>query len=511
MRAVTIVLLGAVALGACRPSRPDTRVAPAAQGADPSPDRTPGTAAVAVQSGAVARGPRESSSVGGAEGAGRPATAIESRTPAVPSKSAAAAEAAPTWDIAVAPYETHDRVEFYVRRYTGPARSWVTERLARGTRYETMIREKLRAGGVPEDFYYIAFVESGFDPQVSSRAAAVGMWQFMAQTAKGVGLRVDWWVDERRDPVRSTEAAARFLRYLNDQFESSYLAAAAYNGGPGRVARGLTRYEEELEGAAGDDRFFALSDQEALPRETREYVPQIIAAALIGKDPARYGMKFEPREPFAYDSVEVPAMTSLPAIARASGTTVAVIRELNPHLIRAVSAPRRTSTVRIPVGSREAFERNFAALTDTERSGVRRVRLEKVTSLANAAKTFSTTAMAIRTFNPNLKRTPKGNLAEGQTLLIPDADVASAALTIPDPGSGVLSTRFHVVKAGETLGHIALRNGTTVATLMRLNHLRKPMIFPGQELVVTGKPAARKPAKRKSAPKPRSKRSAAGN
>jgi membrane-bound lytic murein transglycosylase D len=507
MRAVTIVLLGAAALGACRPARPDTRIAPAVQNETPSADRTAGTAPVAVQSGALAGGPREGSSAGGREAASRVTSAAESRSPSNPG---AAAESAPTWDIAVAPYETHDRVEFYVRRYTGPARSWARERLARGTRYEAMIREKLRAGGVPEDFYYIAFVESGFDPQVSSRAAAVGMWQFMAQTAKGVGLRVDWWVDERRDPVRSTEAAARFLRYLNDQFESSYLAAAAYNGGPGRVARGLTRYEEELEGTDGEDRFFALSEQDALPRETREYVPQIIAAALIGKDPARYGMSFEPREPFAYDSVAVPAMTSLPAIARAAGTTIAAIRELNPHLIRGVTAPRRTSTVRIPVGSREGFDRKFGELTDTERSGVRRVQLEKVTSLANAAKQFSTTSAAIRTFNPNLKRTPKGNLAEGQTLLIPDADVAAAALTIPDPGSGVLSTRFHVVKAGETLGHIALRNGTTVATLMRLNHLRKPMIFPGQELVVTGKPAARKPAKRK-APKPQSKRSAAGN
>lgn len=496
MRSASVILLGALALGACRPARPDTRVAPVAQhdSAAASPSITAG---VAVQSGAAVR-PPASSAIPVDEG---PLPAANGAAVAGESVHGPAEGGGPTWDIAVTPYETHDRVEFYVRRYTGPAKRWVTERLARGTRYEAMIREKLRAGGVPEDFYYLAFVESGYDPEVSSRAAAVGMWQFMAPTAKGLGLRVDWWVDERRDPIRSTEAATRFLRYLSDQFESSYLAAAAYNGGPGRVARGLTRYEDELARAAGDDRFFALSEQDALPRETREYVPQIIAAALIGKDPARYGMEFEGREPFAYDSVKVPALTSVPAVARAAGTTVAAIRDLNPHLIRGVSAPRQSTFIRIPVGTSERFERAFASLSDAERSGVRRVRLEKITSLANAARQFNTTASAIRTFNPKLLRTPKGNLKADQVLLIPDADVAAAALTIPDPGTGVLSTRYHVVKAGETLSHIALRNGTTVATLMRLNHLKKPTIFPGQELVVTGKPAAKKPTRKAPAKK----------
>ncbi len=152
-----------------------------------------------------------------------------------------------------------------------------------------MIRAKMREGGLPEDMYYLALVESGFDPNAYSKAAAVGMWQFMTSTARDMGMRVDWWVDERRDPVRSTTAAVRFIKDLKEQFGSLYLAAAAYDGGPGRIARGLSRYADDLEGTTGDDLFFALADKNYLRNETREYVPQLIAAALIAKEPERYG------------------------------------------------------------------------------------------------------------------------------------------------------------------------------------------------------------------------------
>lgn len=403
--------------------------------------------------------------------------------PAAPSDVAAEA---PTWDIEVAPYETHDRVAFYVRRFTGPAKGWAADRLSRGTRYEAMIRERLRAAGLPEDLYYLAFVESGFDTGASSRAAAVGMWQFMASTAKGMGLRVDWWVDERRDPIRSTDAAVRFLRGLHQQFGSLYLAAAAYNGGPTRVSRGLNRFSDALEGAEGEDVFFTLAEQEFLPRETKEYVPQIIAAALVGKDPARHGLEIESREPFAYDSVEVPAFTSLPAVARAAGSSMAVLRDLNPHLIRAVTPPGRPGVVRIPAGTRERFEGEFASLDAAGRSGVRTVRIEQAASLATVARKHGTTSAALRNFNPGMKRTRKGNVAAGQVLHVPDAEVAAAALEIPDPSLGVTgSTRYHVVKSGETLSHIAHQYGITVATLQRLNNMKKALIFPGQELLVT--------------------------
>ena len=156
--------------------------------------------------------------------------------------------AAPGLD--VRPYETQERVAFYVRMFSGPARARIVDRLEQGSRYEPMMRAKLHAAGLPEDLVYLALIESGYNPDAYSKAAAVGMWQLMTGTAQGVGLRVDWWVDERRDPARSTDAAIRFLRYLNDQFGSLYLAAAAYNGGPGRVARGLERYADDLQGTS---------------------------------------------------------------------------------------------------------------------------------------------------------------------------------------------------------------------------------------------------------------------
>lgn len=397
-------------------------------------------------------------------------------------------EAAPSWDISVAPYASHDRVEFYLARYTGPARSWVAERLARGTRYEPMIREKLRAAGLPEDMYYLAFVESGFDAHAYSRAAAVGMWQFMPTTAKGMKLRLDWWVDERRDPVRATDAAVRFLASLHRQFGSLYLAAAAYNGGPNRVARGLARFAGELADVEGEDRYFRLSEQDFLPRETKEYVPQLIAAALIGNDAARYDMVIERRDPLAYDSVAVPALTSLPVVARAAGADLETIRDLNPQFIRGITAPRVESVVKIPAGSRARFDSAFALVPREEREGVRRERVASAGSLSSLARQYGTPVKGITAFNPNLRRTRSDNIAAGQTLFIASPEVAAAALDVPDPtasrrGAGAVSKR-HEVKSGETLGHIAIRYDTSVAALMRLNQLRKPLIRIGQQLIV---------------------------
>src|SRR5262249_28798092 len=187
---------------------------------------------------------------------------------------------------------------------------------------------------------FLALRGGGLDQNAYSRPAAVGMWQFMTSTARDMGLRVDWWVDDRRDPVKSTWAAVRFIKGLRDQFGSLYLAAAAYNGGPVRIARGLSRYANALEGTSGDDLFFALAEKNYLRNETREYVPQLIAVALVAKDPSRYGMTIETQPPLAYDSVTVGPATPVAAIAHASGSTVATILELNPQLIRGITPPK---------------------------------------------------------------------------------------------------------------------------------------------------------------------------
>ena len=266
--------------------------------------------------------------------------------------SSAAAE--PTWDMDVRSYETQERVAHYVDVFTGRSKERIAAQLEKGTRYEPMIRAKMKAGGLPEDMYYLALVESGFDNNAYSRAAAVGMWQFMTSTARGMGLRVDWWVDERRDPVKSTWAAVRFIRGLRDQFGSLYLAAAAYNGGPGRVSRGLARYADDLENTKGDDAFFVLAEKDYLQHETREYVPQLIAAALIAKEPQRYGMTLHPlralRVRLGDGARRHAARWRSPRRRTAASPRSG---DLNPHLLRGMTPPRASMLVRVPPGSGE--------------------------------------------------------------------------------------------------------------------------------------------------------------
>lgn len=401
-----------------------------------------------------------------------------------------------TWDIEVRSYETHARVEFYIRRFQGPAREWFAQQITRGTRYEPMIRARMRNAGLPEDLTYIALIESGYDQHAYSRAAAVGMWQFMTTTARGVGLRVDWWVDERRDPVRSTDAAIKFLGQLRHQFGSMYLAAAAYNGGPGRVSRGLTRFADELEGSEGDDRFFALAQQQYLHSETKDYVPKLIAAALVAKEPARYGLSVEQQSPFEYDSVRVGPHTSLAVVARVVGATREQILDLNGHVLRGVTPPRDSFTVRVPLGAAASFDSTFAATPEEERRAFTRVTSKSGETRAVIARRHGIQVAQLDRYNPGLKTVKGGALAAGQTILIPSADVLDFALDVPDPtleryGSTTRGgRRTHIVKSGESLGLIARRYGTTVNALMRANSLKKSVIYPGQVILVDGGRAA---------------------
>src|SRR2546422_6856570 len=203
-----------------------------------------------------------------------------------------------------------------------------------------MIRERLRAKRLPEDLVYLTLIESGLSNTAVSRARAVGMWQFMASTARLYGLTVDPWVDERRDPFRATEAAVNYLADLRERLGSVYLAAAAYNAGGGRIERGIDRLPGEPD-SVDDHPFFQLSDRRYLRRETRDYVPKLIAASLIAKQPARYGFEVEPQSPLVFDEVTVPDATGLDVVARLADTAVAVVLELNPQDVRGVTPPGR--------------------------------------------------------------------------------------------------------------------------------------------------------------------------
>ncbi len=402
-----------------------------------------------------------------------------------------AAEAEPTWDIDVRSFETHDRVVFFVSRFSGPSGDRFAQELARGGRYEPMIRRKLHAAGMPEDMTYLALIESGYNPHAYSSAAAVGLWQFMASTARGTGMRVDWWVDERRDPVRSTDGAIKFLGWLKEQFGSYYLAAAAYNGGAGRVSRGLKRYADEVEGESGDSAFFSMAAAgNYLRAETRDYVPKLIAAALVAKEPGKYGLKVNYLPEYAYDSVQVGAATPLAAVAKAADASLAAIQDLNPEILRGITPPNQQFVVRVPTGHAEGFDSAYAALASSDRAAFTRSSVRKGETMNSIAQRAGVSVRSLAWYNRLLKPTKRGRLPAGEPVLLPSSAVVAGALDIPDPsvekwGSSKRgSTTTHVVVKGETLGRIAVRYGTTVTGLMRLNGMRGSRLIPGQVLVV---------------------------
>jgi membrane-bound lytic murein transglycosylase D len=408
-----------------------------------------------------------------------------------PADSATPTDSEPSWDIDVHSYETHSRVAYFVNRYQHAAHDLFEQWIDRSGRYDAMIRSKLHAAGLPEDLTYLALIESGYDPDAYSHAAAVGIWQFMASTARGVGLRVDWWVDERRDPVRSTDGAVKFLGYLNEQFGSLYLAAAAYYGGPGRVARGLSRYADELEGQSGNDAFFALADKDYLRGETRDYVPRLIAAALVAKDPRQYGFDPHYDSAYVYDSVRVGPATPLAAVAQGARVPVSTITSLNPEILRGMTPPGDSFFVRVPVGTATAFDSSFAALPHDARVAYTRHDTRRNETLLALARRAGVSVKQLRWYNPKLKPNRHGRLAGGQTVIFPTEAVVAAARDVPDPsieryGSSSRGTVSHVVRRGESLGLIARHYHTTVSTLMRINGLRKSMIFPGQVIVISG-------------------------
>src|SRR6267143_578898 len=247
---------------------------------------------------------------------------------------------APAYPVALNP-----QVKFFLDRFTGSSREAVTLWVHRSSRYLAMIREVLRTRGLPEDLAFTAMIESGFKPDAVSRVGAKGMWQFMAGTARRYGLRVDRWVDERLDPEKSTVAAAAYLRDLYNQFGSWALAQAAYNAGEVKVTRAIQK--------TGSRDFWTLAQSRHLRRETKEFVPQIHAATVIGRDPDRYGFDFDEVDPVTFDTLTVPPATDLRRLATTAGLAPGEVRALNPTLVRGVTPPGGPWTLRLPAGERE--------------------------------------------------------------------------------------------------------------------------------------------------------------
>jgi peptidoglycan lytic transglycosylase D len=255
---------------------------------------------------------------------------------------------APTYDVVM-----NHEVQFFVDRFTTSRRDVVGLWLQRSPQYLGMIRPVFRSKGLPDELAYTAMIESGFNPLAVSRAGAKGLWQFMAGTARLYGLRVDRWVDERLDPEKSTAAAAAYLRDLRVRYGSWHLAQAAYNAGSVTVDRAVR--------ATGSADFWALARTRFLKRETKDFVPAIQAAVVIGRDPGQYGFELGGAVTIPdLERVAVPPRTELRRLSASTGISVQTLRSLNPVLIRGVTPPGATWELRVPAGSRQGV---LAALT----------------------------------------------------------------------------------------------------------------------------------------------------
>lgn len=377
-----------------------------------------------------------------------------------------------TWDLTVTPHERVDYwIDFLKGRNYDRTRLW----LERSGRYEPMIREQLRARGMPEDLIYLALIESGFSPRAYSRAHASGIWQFIEETGRRYGLRVTRYLDERRDPIKSTTAALDYLEELYRRFGSWYLAAAAYNTGENRVDRIL---RQRAGGKRGDDALF-WKIAPYLPRETRDYVPLMLAAGHIAKEPEKYGFKdLKYHEPLSFETVAVPGGTSLRVVARAAEVSHDEVRDLNPHLVQGVTPPGSEWSVRLPNGRSHVFAQNFERVREEELLATTEHTVRRGETLSHIARRYGTTVSALRQANAGIQ---PNRLQIGQRIRVP-ARTHMAAMQAPAPKTRSSWTNYRV-RRGDSLWSISRRYGVSVRELQAWNNLgNRSKIVVGQRL-----------------------------
>lgn len=318
------------------------------------------------------------------------------------------------------PVEMHPLVAQYIRFFQGPGRKWFRRWMSRSARYIPLMQPILESKGLPRDTVYLAMIESGFNTQAKSWARAVGPWQFIPGTAKMFKLKEDFWIDERRDPIKATHAAAAYLSLLYSTLGHWYLAWAGYNTGGGRVRMMIER--------SGTRDFWELSElKKGFAKETKHYVPKLIACALVARHPEAFGFsaeEFDPEGPFEFDEVALTDAVDLEVLATSAGVSVDDLRELNPELKRWCTPPATSETpyvVRIPRGRKPAFDEAFARYAPQERLNFKIHRVEKGDTLSKIALKHRSAQEAIMRMNG---LTSARSLKLGAELVVP---VPSAA------------------------------------------------------------------------------------
>jgi membrane-bound lytic murein transglycosylase D len=376
-----------------------------------------------------------------------------------------------TFDI---PMAEDERVEEWVTFLTGRGRSWYSKWLGRSTRYVPLFWKILDEHGLPRDLIFLSMIESGFSPSAYSWAHAAGAWQFMPATGREYGLQVGFWLDERRDFELSTHAAAKYLKRLHSYFEGDwYLAWAAYNAGQRKVNRAMARTKSRD--------FWRLSRSPSLKRETSHYVPKLLAAAKIAKQPDKYGFaEVEYLPPLTWDVLTVTVATDLKTIAKACGLQDQTeIAALNPALRAEVTPPGREYPLRVPAGMKPVCERGLAAIPAAERMTFRYCEVGRKDTLAKIARRYHTTPEAILDYN-KIEADRIGDLEE---LVVPVPLARAELVPIVEPpqkrfrpgkyGPEELSQISVQVRSGDSLWKIARRYRVSLQKLRLWNGLWK--------------------------------------
>ena len=380
-----------------------------------------------------------------------------------------ASEAAEVFDV---PIELNDKVRAYLALFTGERRDRIQEAFDRAGRYLPMMRAIFQEQGLPRDLVNLAYIESAFKVHAYSRARAVGIWQFIGGTGRKYGLRIDWWLDERRDPEKATRAAAEYLRDLYGIFDSWTLAIAAYNSGEGRVA-GTIRRQKTTD-------FWRLR----LPQETKLYVPAFMAMTILAKDPARYGFVPPVEEVVPTEALPLSEPLDLRIVAQVGGIPLEDLRALNPELNHLVTPPHAPEySLRVPAGAAAEFAQNFSEIKKTRRVSWQRHLIRPGETLSQIARRYDTSVQVLSDLNrlPNHHR-----LRAGRSLVVPLMHLALAeengpAHRLPRSGSG---PRTYMVKRGDSLWRIAQAFDVSTDDLRRWNDLDGSVIHPGRRLRV---------------------------
>lgn len=373
------------------------------------------------------------------------------------------------------PIEINENVEKWIKYFQGRGRPHMERYLARSTRYEALMKKVLRDNKLPEDLFYIALIESGFSSKARSHASAVGYWQFIRGTGKRYKLQIDRMMDERRDPVLATQAAAEYFKDLYGIFDSWYLSMAAYNVGEGRVLRVVKKYKTK-------DFWELIRNRRALPRETMDYVPKYIAAKLIAKNPDKYGFDgIDYMTPIEFDQMTFDKPVNLRLMAESLNFNYEDFKDLNPKFKGEIApAIDNQLQLRIPPGTFDAAlvaaNNSVASMVDfvPDQNEFEMHKVKKGETLSTIARKYRTNIAYLREIN-DLPR--KKTLRVGQRLYVPDR----TPLNIKRPE--VAAGRFYIVQPGDSLASIAQRYKVSVADLKKVNNLsRKSKIKTGTRL-----------------------------